>query len=123
MKLNDQIDKMYALKLEKKAFEEKIKGINSEIEAIQQWLLIRLDEVGTTTAKGALASATVAVSTLPQIEDWGAVSEWIMANDGIYLVHRRISSGPWKELRDSGQHVPGIVPYTKTSISLRKLGS
>ena len=123
MKLNEQIDKMYELRLKKKGLEAQIKEINSEVSAMEQQLLERLDEVGTTTAKGALASATIATSLLPQIEDWGAVSEWIMANDGLYLCHRRISSGPWKELRDSGQHIPGITPYTKTSISLRKLGS
>ncbi len=123
MKLNQQIDTMYTLKLKKKIHEDTIKGINNEIKILEQGLLKRLDEVGTTTAKGTLASATIATSLLPQIDDWGLVSEWIMANDGLYLCHRRVSSGPWKELRNSGQHVPGITPYTKTSISLRKLGS
>ena len=121
MKINEKIDQMFMLRERKKGLEAQVKEINEEIEQCQQWLLKRLDEVGTTTAKGSMASVVATETMLPRIEDWGEVSEWIMANDGIYLVHRRISSGPWKELLDSGQTVPGIVPFTKKAIALRKL--
>lgn len=120
MKLNDKIDEMFMLRERKKGLEAQIKEINTELEQSQQWLIKRCDEVGTSTAKGSLASITITKTLLPNIEDWGEVSEWVMANDGIYLLHRRISSGPWRELLDSGQAVPGIVSYTKTAVALRK---
>lgn len=122
MKLNDEIDLMYSLREDKRGLEADIKEINARIGQCQQNLLTRLEEVGTTTARGALASATVTESVVPRIEDWGEVADWILANDAIYLLHRRISSGPWKELLDAGEIVPGISQYTKTTISLRKLG-
>ena len=123
MKLDDKIDEMYELREKKKELEAEVKELGAKITACSEWLLAKYREVGTTTARGSLASATVTESVVPNIVDWGAVSEWIMENDGVYLVHRRISAGPWKELQDAGTKVPGIESFTKTSISLRKLGS
>jgi hypothetical protein len=121
MKLNDKIDEMYMLRERKRGLEAQVKEINDEIALCQEQLIKRCAEVGTTTAKGSLASIVVTKSVLPNIEDWGEVTDWVMANDGIYLLHRRISAGPWRELLDSGETVPGLVPYTKTAIALRKL--
>jgi hypothetical protein len=122
MKLDEEIDKMYMLKQRKKGLEDQIKEVVAKIGDCELNLLTRFKEVGTNTARGDLASATITESLVPRIEDWGEVSDWIMANDAIYLCHRRVSSGPWKELIDSGETVPGIVPFTKTAISLRKRG-
>ena len=121
MKIDSKIDEMYMLRERKKGLSNQIKEIDAELSACETWLLGRYKEVGTTTSRGTLASATVAEAVVPNIVDWGAVSEWIMQNDGVYLCHRRISAGPWKELKDAGIEIPGIEPFTKTSISLRKL--
>jgi len=121
MKIDDKIDEMYMLRERKKGLEAQIKEVADDILKCQEWLLTRYKEVGTTTSRGKLASATVSESIVPNITDWGAISDWIIENDGVYLVHRRISAGPWKELLDAGTEVPGIEPYTKTTISLRKL--
>jgi hypothetical protein len=121
MKLNDEIDKMFKLREKKKELIAETKEIGKQIDECEQKLLARLDEVGSTTARGTLASIVKTESLLPVIDDWGEVSDWIMENDAIYLCHRRISSGPWKELRDAGTIIPGITPFTKTAISLTKL--
>lgn len=121
-KIDAMIDRMYMLREQKLGLEAQVKEVTAEISEIQQTLLTRFTEVGTDYARGSLASASISESVVPQIEDWGAVMEWIMENDGLYLVHRRVSSGPWKELQDAGVDVPGIIPYTKTAILLRRLG-
>lgn len=122
MKIDEKIDEMYMLRERKRGLEAQLKECVAEITECQTWLITRYKEVGTSTAKGVLASATITETLVPQIEDWGQVQEWVMENDAIYLLHRRISSGPWKELQDAGTDVPGIEPYTKVAISLRKIG-
>ena len=122
MKLNNGIDQLFVLREERRKLEEQIKKINNEFKELHDELLKACDNAGTTTARGSLASVSVTETLVPKIEDWGLAAEWIIANDALYLCHRRISSGPWKELRDSGKNVPGITPYTKRAISLRKLG-
>lgn len=122
MKLNDKIDKMFMLREQKRGLEAQIKAVNAEIAECNDWLIHQYAEVGTTTARGTLASATLTETIVPNIVDWGLVQEYIMENEALYLVHRRISAGPWKELLDTGEHIPGIEPFTKKTISLRKLG-
>ena len=121
-KLDELIDKMFMLREAKRGLDSQLKDVKDQLSNLQQQLLVRFNEVGTDYARGSFASASITESVVPQIDDWGQVAEWVMENDAIYLLHRRISSGPWKELRDAGTDVPGIEPYTKTAISLRRLG-
>jgi len=121
MKLDDKIDELFELREKKRKLEDEIKEIKAEIDEGFRWLISKYGEVGTVTARGRLASATITETVVPTVEDWGEVVDWVMANDGVYLLHRRISAGPWKELLDSGETVPGIIPFTKKSISLTKL--
>jgi hypothetical protein len=120
-KIDEMIDKMFLLREQKRGLESQVKEVNKEIADLQQGLLARFQEVGTDYARGSMASASVTETIVPQIDDWGQVAEWVMENDALYLLHRRVSSGPWKELRDAGTDVPGIEPYTKVAISLRRL--
>jgi len=120
MKLDDTIDKLFLLRETKRGLEAQVKEVNAEIASLSDMLKSKLDEVGTITARGNYASATITETVIPTIEDWGQVQEYIMENDALYLVHRRILSGAWKELVDTGVTVPGIVPFTKRAISLRK---
>ncbi len=122
MKLDDTIDRLFLLRETKRGLEGQIKEVNADIDTLNNSLIAKYDEIGTVTARGRYASATITESVVPTIEDWGKVSQYILDNDAMYLVHRRISSGPWKELVDTGAVVPGIVPFTKRAISLRKLG-
>lgn len=122
MKIDEIIDKMFLLREQKRGLEAQVKEVNSEINTLEQQLLSRFDDVGTDYARGTMASASKTETVVPQIDDWGKVATWVMENDGLYLLHRRVSAGPWKELRDAGTEVPGIEPYTKVAISLRRLG-
>ena len=121
-RLDDKIDEMYMLREQKRGLEAQIKEVNAAFAACNDWLIQAYSEVGTTTARGRLASATITETLVPTIDDWNLVQKYIMDNDALYLVHRRIASGPWRELLDTGEVIPGIEPFTKRAISLRKLG-
>ena len=122
MKLDDMIDKMFLLREQKRGLESQVKDVNKELAELQQQYIQACKEIGTDYARGSMASASITETVVPQIEDWGMVAEWVMENDALYLLHRRVSSGPWKELQDAGVNVPGIEPFTKVGVSLRRLG-
>ena len=121
LKLNEGVDRWFMLREQKRGLEAQIKEVNAEMAQLHDELLARCDEVGTSTARGQLASVTVTETVVPTIDDGGAVADWVMENDGLYLLHRRVSSGPWRELLDTGETVPGITPFTKRALSLTKL--
>jgi len=122
MKLDDRIDLMFKLREQKRALEAQAKQLGKELDEHERQLIAAYKAVGTVTARGTLASATITETIIPTIDDWGLVEGWILENDALYLLHRRVSSAPWKELRDAGTDVPGIEPFTKQAISLRKRG-
>jgi hypothetical protein len=121
-KLDETIDEMFLLREQKRGLEKQINEVKAKMTAIQQELLTRFNEIGTDYARGSMASASITETVVPNIDDWGQVADWVMENDALYLLHRRVLSGAWKELRDAGTDVPGIEPYTRTAISLRRLG-
>lgn len=119
-RLDDIIDEMVIVRDKKRALEEQIKDLNKQLESLQGTYITRCREVGTEYARGTLGSATIVETVVPVIDDWDEVAEYIKENDALYLLHRRISSVAWKELRDMGEEIPGIEPFTKVSVSLRK---
>lgn len=121
-KLDELIDKLFMLRERKRGLQQQIKEVDAEYSEVHTQLLSLLSQVGTDYARGALASATVTEQVVPHIDDWEAVAEWVKDNDGLYLMHRRISVGPWRELRNAGVDIPGVEPFTKRDISLRRLG-
>ena len=119
-RLDDLIDKMVQVRDSKRELEEKIKTLNKTLTGLQERFILSAKAAGTEYARGALGSATIVETVVPTIEDWDLVAEYIKENDALYLLHRRVSSVAWKELQDMGEEIPGIEPYTKVSVSLRK---
>ena len=118
--LDALIDEMVLVRDTKRDLEEQIKSLNTTLTDLQTRYIQRCKEVGTDYARGKLGSATIVETVVPKIDDWDLVAEWIKDNDALYLLHRRISSVAWKELQDMGETIPGIEPFTKTTVSLRK---
>jgi hypothetical protein len=114
------IDEMYALKAEKKELESSIKDIKSDIDLLESQLLHRLEEEDTDTSAGKQATARRTELVLPVIEDWDAFEAYIKETDSLYLLGKRVLATGFRELLQQGEEVPGLRPYTKVSISLRK---
>lgn len=121
IKLDELIDKLFMLREQKQGLTAQVKEVDAEINDVKATLLERFSDVGTEYARGSLASASRTEMVVPNIDDWGLVQEWVMENDALYLLHRRVSQGAWKELQDAGTDVPGIEPFTKIDVSIRKL--
>jgi hypothetical protein len=119
-RLDDLIDEMVRVRDQKRVREEQIKELNKTLNDLQARFIQSAKAAGTEYARSALGSATIVETVVPQIDDWDLVAEWIKENDALYLLHRRISSVAWKELRDMGEDIPGVEPFTKVSVSLRK---
>lgn len=83
-------------------------------------LLVRLDEQGMKKASTDDGTASVTEVVLPQVTDWDEVYKHIKETGDFYLLQKRPAAAAFRELHESGQEIPGMEPYTKRSISLRK---
>jgi hypothetical protein len=121
MKMGTIIDRLYELRSEKSDLNDKIKVINAEMESLEIALFDRLDNEETIKAAGKLAGVTITTLVVPNVTDWDAVHQYSVDNDACYLLEKRVSAAPWRELMSMGTQIPGTEPFEKRSLSLRKL--
>lgn len=118
--LGDLIDKMASLKTQKAEHDSSATALGREIEALEQQIIDVLDEQKTTKGSSKTATVSIAESVQPNVENWDAVFEFIRKNRMFHLVQRRMSAPAWRELESLGKKVPGVVPFTKRSLSFTK---
>ena len=121
LRLGDLIDTMYELREQKRELEATLKMINEQLDSYDRMIQSKLDELGTTMAKGQRGSASISEQEVFQIGDAEDFFRYLAENQAWHLVQRRPASNAIRELRAMGEEVPGITSFIKRSISLRKI--
>ena len=114
------ITKLVGVRDERRRIGERDKELTEEWRSLEMELLVRLDEQGMKKASTGDGTASVTEVVLPQVVDWDAVYAHIQDTGDFYLLQKRPAAAAFRELTDSGEVIPGMEPYTKRSISLRK---
>jgi len=117
---SDIILKLVENRDEKRRINDRLKELNEEWRALEMEFLVRLDEQGQLKASTKDGTASITEVVVPQVMDWDKVYEHIRDTGDFYLLQKRPAAAAFRELQESGIDVPGMEPYTKRSISLRK---
>lgn len=115
------IDELFEMREEYRRLTKEAEAIKRDMDELEQALMCSLDNVGLQMGRGGKASASVTEQLVPNVHDWDAVEEYVYSHQALYLLQRRMSPPAWRELAEAGEVVPGTEPFTKRSISLRKL--
>ena len=119
--VGELVQQMLDIRNERAHIEEKDKILKDQWRTLELVLMAKLEDQGMKRATiDGVATATLTVTTLPQVVDWDAFYEYVLANKAMHMLHRRVSTGAFRELHDAGEVIPGIDAYIKRSISLRK---
>lgn len=121
MNLGESIDRLYELREQKRDLNAAIADIDAQFEEIEANVLAKLQEIGVDSSKSKLASATISETVVPNVEDWDAFGRYIIDTNQLFLLQRRTSIAAYRDLLQAGETIPGVSPFTKTSLSLRKL--
>ena len=120
MNLGELIDDLYtkrAMRLEA----QKKTDEAAAIEAVAKTALIEhLQVIGLSKASGSLATASIKSVTIPKVQDWTEIHNWIRVNDRFDMLHKRISEVAWRETLEAGILVPGTEPQDDIKLSLTK---
>ncbi len=119
--LGKLIDSMLAIKDQRSELAKQDKSLKDAFDNLEHDVLTRLQAEDTTQGRSHTATATVSTQTVPTIENWDAFEQYIYANNALYMMEKRPSSAAFRELISQGETIPGLQPFTKTSISLRRL--
>ena len=114
------IQKMADIREERRRIADRDKELVAEWRALEMELITRYEEQGVQKATTDAGTASITEMVVPQVVDWDAVYEHIRETGDFYLLQKRPAAAAFRELHESGIEVPGIQPYTKKTISLRK---
>ncbi len=88
-------------------------------EEIDQLIIEKLEEQGVDSTRTDVATVSISVTNHPNVEDWDAFAEYVVENNAVYLLQRRVSSKAVEELVAGGEAVPGVTFFEKKSLNLR----
>ncbi len=114
-----------------KAAEDRVDAISGELrqakeeyDAIYDQIMVYMDGQETTMLAAGGFVAEIKVEPVPQLKDWNAFELFCIRHKRIDLLQRRISAVVWRELLEErgGMAIPGVEPFEKRKLSVRKKG-
>ena len=106
----------------KSKYEAEDKRLKEKYDRGEAWLMSELQASGATGMKFECGSVTQSTTMQASIGDWGALSRFIVENNEVDLLQRRVSTTALKSyLEASGDKVPpGITVTNIRGITIRR---
>lgn len=120
MTLGELTDERDQLRERKRQLNAGLKAVDAMLKENEQAMLDALDEQGVEATRVNGVSISISEQVVPTVENWDQVYDYIRQHDAFYLLQRRMNTGPYKELLDMGEELPGVTPFTKRSINMTK---
>ena len=93
----------------------------AEIASLTENIFEMLDAQDTRKAEGKKASISVNYTEVGNVTDWEAFWPYVAKNKFFHLIQKRVSDPGLRELWALGKKTPGVVPFTKRSLSITSL--
>lgn len=119
-RLDDLAAERDALREQKRSLEAEIKALDAQLAANEQAMIEIADDLGLDRFAVGKLTFSISEQTVGNVEDWETLYQFIRDNDAFYLLQRRLANAAYKEMLDSGSALPGVVPFTKRSLNMRK---
>lgn len=110
-----------------KSFRERRLELKRELEDLEkqerilkQELIQHIQEANVPGVMGKLANISLVAKTVPIVEDWGALDDYILATGDLSLLQRRLGVKAVNERWEAGEDVPGVTTETNYDLSVRK---
>lgn len=104
-----------------RALEKQITTLRTSKDALEKQLLDQLDAQGVQSVSGHLATAYIAESIVPSIDDWDSFHAFVRKNNAFYLLQRRVNAAPYRELMAERRNrkIPGATSVTLRTLNLK----
>jgi hypothetical protein len=120
MTLGELIRERYELREEKRELARQDKNVTALMTINQDKIIEQLDAQSLDSTKVNGVNVTVGEQQMPSVTDWDAFYAWIKENDAFYMLERRPSAGPYREMLAMGEEIPGVGTFVKYSINMTK---
>ena len=120
--LGEHVDKLHALREEKRALENALKEKEREMAEVETNLMAMMTQAGVDKVSSSKATVSISESTKPSVENWDEFVEYIYENRYIHLMDKRASVTGCRELFDKYGRIPGVVPYVQRKLRMLTKG-
>ena len=118
---SELIDKRLAIRQALADLAEQEKHLKEQQEEVDYQLMQKLEEDGLKKFSNDQATISISEQIVPQVEDWDAFQAHILQTGEFELVQRRAAVKAYRELREAGVQVPGVVDFTKRGLNVRAI--
>jgi hypothetical protein len=115
-----QIDALFKLRERLREIQQLEKDQLELIAAAEVVLMETMDREGVEKSTGKFATVSIGETITGNVVDWDAFGAYILKNKFLHLLQRRVSDPAVRELFESKGKVPGVEPFTKRRLNLRK---
>lgn len=98
----------------------KVSDMKAERDDYEQRLIASLEAVELNSIRNDYGTFSLKESVVPSEIDWELFHNWIIKNNALHMLHRRVSNGEYAKLIEMGEEVPGITPFKKVTVGTRK---
>lgn len=116
-----QIDALYKLKQELADHQAKEEAIKLKISEAEAKLMETMEAQGVDKSTGKTATVSISETLTGNVTDWDTFGAYVIKNKALHLLQRRISDPAIRELFSLKGSVPGVEPFTKKRLNVRKV--
>jgi len=118
---SELIDKRLAIRQALADLAEQEKHLKEEQDEVDYQLMQKLEADGLSKFSNDQATISISEQIVPQVEDWDALQAHILKTGEFELMQRRPAVKAYRELREAGIEVPGVVDFAKRGLNVRAL--
>ena len=120
-KLGACADLLYTLRAERILIERQADEIKKKETQLKEHLIEKLGtEMAAEGVVGELATVRVLPETIPVVNDWESLAEYIIKNKAVDLLQRRLSNEGVKARWENGKAIPGVEKMLTKKLSITK---
>lgn len=118
---SELIDKRLAIRQALADLAEQEKHLKEQQDEVDYQLMQKLEADGLSKFSNDQATISISEQIVPQVEDWDALQAHILKTGEFELMQRRPAVKAYRELREAGIEVPGVVDFAKRGLNVRAL--
>lgn len=120
MNIGEKIDYLVRIKKIKAQLNKREKKLDELKEAVEAELIREIKNQGVIGLHIGTTSVTISEQSFGGIEDYEAFETYLKETDSLFLLQRRLSQVAYNDLKATGETIPGVKDFTKTTLSIRK---
>lgn len=119
--LGVQIDAIFKTREELRALQEQEKEVEARIREQELVLMETMEREGVDRSTGKLATVSISETLTGNVVDWDVFWAFVFKTKAAHLLQRRISDPAVRELFETKGAVPGVEPFKKRKLNIRKV--